>query len=132
MLPGIFKCVQYIRAISATITLFWGMLLVFLSPFIIVMRVIALMKQMKHANAIIASEEQFIQEMRDYFAYTQSLEQNKGVDLDILTAQGGVLFENSYAKAVLSKGESAAQDGLRKKIEQFGPNGEILRGYNTG
>jgi len=63
--------------------------------------------------------------MRDYFAFTQALEENESVDLTTL-ASG-----NTYANAVLSKGEQAAQTELRRGVAQIAANGEIIKRYKT-
>jgi hypothetical protein len=64
--------------------------------------------------------------MKDYFAYTQAIENNKNINLDQLTQQGSKLFENTYAQAVLNKGEGAAQADLRQSVVAISTNGEII------
>jgi hypothetical protein len=73
--------------------------------------------QIKEANEIEASGNSAIEYLRAYFAYTQAVEKNEGVDLTSLTAQGGALFENKYAQRVMDGGADAARNGLRQTIE---------------
>lgn len=104
----------------------------FIGPFRTIARIITRLTQMKKANEIIASDSQAIQEMRDYFAYTQVMEkQAANVDLAKLAEQGGALFENTYARAVIEKGKDTAQADLRNSVVKIAANGEIIRGFNT-
>jgi hypothetical protein len=97
---------------------------------ITIVRLIKKKKQMAQADDIIASDERILQEMRDYFAYTQTMEKNKGIDLARLVAQGSELYDNTYARAVLDKGEKEAQADLRQSVVTIGKNGEIIRNFN--
>jgi hypothetical protein len=99
------------------------------SPIITIVRFVKRAKQIRQCNEIIADEMRTIQEMRDYFEYTQAMEQSASIDLAKLAKQGGKLFDNSYASAVLSKGEQAAQAQLRQSVVQIAANGEIIRGF---
>jgi len=98
------------------------------SPIITVVRFFKRVNQIKQCDQILEEDASIIQELRDYFAYTQEMEQQGGVDLSTLVMnQGGSLFNNSYAQAVLSKGEQAAQAELRQGAVQIAANGEIVR-----
>lgn len=98
-------------------------------PFVAIYRIVVLWNQSKQAKEIMASDARALQEMRDYFAYTQTMESNEGVDLASLAAQGGVLFDNTYAKNVIEQGEQAAQAQLRRSVVTISENGEILRSF---
>jgi len=98
-------------------------------PFVAIYRIVVLWKQSKQAKEIMASDARALQEMRDYFAYTQTMENNEGVDLASLAAQGGALFDNTYAKNVMEQGEQAAQAQLRRSVVTISENGEILRSF---
>ncbi|MCL2645912.1 MAG: hypothetical protein FWD61_02780 [Phycisphaerales bacterium] len=100
------------------------------SPLITLFRFLKRMGQISQANRIIENDSRVLREMRDYFAYTQTMENNKGVDLTTLASQGSALFDNSYAQSVLKKGEKAAQAELRKGVVQIAANGEIVRSFD--
>ena len=96
-----------------------------------VVRFIKRINQIKQCDEIIASDERALQEMRDYFAYTQVMEKKAAsIDLAKLADQGGELFNNTYAQSVMKNGEKAAQEGLRKNVTQFAANGEIIRSFD--
>jgi len=40
-----------------------------------------------------------------------------------------MLFENTYAQAILNKGEKAAQAELRESVVTISANGEIVRTF---
>jgi len=104
--------------------------LFFLGIPISIYRYIKRKNQIKQCDEIIASDSGILQEMRDYFAYTQAMENNNGVDLARLAEQGSELFENTYAQAVLSKGEQEAQAELRQSVVTISANGEIIRSFD--
>jgi len=79
----------------------------------------------KQFEEIIASDSHALEQMRDYFAFTQALEENEEVDVATLAA------DNTYANAVLSRGEQAAQTELRQGVAQIAANGEIIKRYNV-
>jgi len=100
-------------------------------PFITLYGFIKRHKQIKQADEIIADDERILQEMRDYFAYTQVIEKQAGaIELAKLAGQGGELFNNTYAKSVLKDGEQAAQTRLRQGAVQIAANGEIIRSFD--
>jgi len=102
-----------------------------IAPFRTVIKIVTRVHQIKQANQIVANDSQALQEMRDYFAYTQVMEkQAASVDLAKLVDQGGELFENTYARAVLDKGEQTAQTELRNSVVQIAANGEIIRNFD--
>ena len=101
-----------------------------ISPVVTIYRIIKFTKEIKQCDEIIASDSRTIQEMRDYFAYTQAMEENEDIDLATLASEGSELYNNSYAQNVLSKGEQAAQAQLRQGVVQIAANGEIIRSFN--
>ena len=111
----------------------YGGVILFLvcAPIITIKNHIKRFTQIKQADEIIASDAIALREMRDYFAYTQVMEkQSDALDLAKLTGQGSELYDNTYAKAVLGKGEKAAQAELRKSVVQIAANGEIIRSFD--
>jgi len=100
------------------------------APVVTVVKIFKRVHQIKQASEIIASDSRTLQEMRDYFAYTQAMENNKGVDLAKLAEQGSELFNNTYAQAVLNKGEKEAQAELRQSVVTISANGEIIRNFD--
>jgi len=105
---------------------------IIVSPIITIYRLISRFKQEKQCEEIVASDSSVLQEMRDYFEYTQAMERNvsSGIDLATLADQGGELYNNSYAQTVLQKGEKVAQAELRKGVVQIAANGEIIRSFD--
>jgi hypothetical protein len=100
------------------------------SPIISIYRFIKRINQIKQCDEIIANDERTLQEMRDYFAYTQVIEKQAGaVDLAKLANQGGELFNNTYAQSVMKNGEKAAQAELRQSVVTISANGEIIRSF---
>jgi len=86
------------------------------SPVMTIYRFIKRFKEIKKDDEIIASYSRVLQKMKDHFEYTQVMEKSAGVALAKLTEQGSELFGNTYAKAVLDKGEKEAQAELRQSI----------------
>jgi hypothetical protein len=56
-------------------------------------------------------------------------QQKDDVDLAKLAGQGSELYNNTYAQAVLSKGEKVAQSDLRRSVIRIAANGEIIRSF---
>ena len=102
-----------------------GMIRIILAPITAVLRFIGRYQRLKQLDKIIASDSDALQQMQDYFAYTQALEENESVDLTTFAT------DNAYANAVLSKGEQAAQTELRRGVAQIAANGEIIKRYNV-
>ena len=99
----------------------------FIFPVTAIIDTVTILRQMKLANAVIASDAQTLQETQDYLDYNQVIEkQDDGVELTELVELGGALCENTYAIAVLSKDERSARIELRKKMEQTISNGEVI------
>ena len=115
---------------SVTSALFIAICLIVVSPIITIYRLVKRIIQIKRCDKIIASDSHTLQEMRDYFAYTQAMENNKGVDLAKLIEQGSELSDNTYAQAVLNKGEQAAQAELRQSVVTISKNGEIIKKFD--
>jgi hypothetical protein len=107
-----------------------GFIMIIVSPIMSIVRFVKRINQIKQCDAILAEDAQILQNMRDYFEYTLTMEKSGGVSLDSLVSQGGQLFENTYARSVASKGEAAAQSELRQGAVQIAANGEIVRGMD--
>lgn len=107
-----------------------GIISIIVSPIISIYRFVKRIRQIKEADEIIESDARILQGMRDYFAYTQTMENNKGVDLATLAGQGSELYNNTYAQAVLNKGEKEAQAELRQSVVTISENGEIIRSFD--
>ena len=85
-------------------------------------------KLMAELDEILEQDAECLQNLRDYFEYTMVMEKaGDGKDFAALTAEGGDLFDNSYARTVNAKGEQAAQAELRNSAFQIAANGEIIR-----
>jgi len=113
---------------------FFGLLaplvLIWVSPILTIMNFVRRSSQVQQSDQIIASDSSTLREMRDYFAYTQIMEEKRDrMDLEKLASQGGALFDNSYARAVINNGEAAAQAGLRESVVTISANGEIIRSF---
>ena len=107
-----------------------GGVMILISPIMSIVRFVKRINQIKQADEILESDARILQEMRDYFAYTLTMEKNAGFDLATLASQGSVLYGNTYANAVMSKGESTAQAELRQGAVQIAANGEIIRSFD--
>ena len=107
-----------------------GTIMIVVSPIMSIVRFVKRINQIKQAEEILAADARILQEMRDYFEYTLTMEKSAGVDLATLANQGGTLFGNTYAQAVLTKGEQAAQAELRQGAVQIAANGEIIRSFD--
>ena len=107
-----------------------GVIMIIVSPIMSIVRFKRRFDQIKQCDEILESDARVLQEMRDYFAYTQAMERNAGVSLESLVNQGGELFQNSYAQSVMQKGEQGAQAALREGAVQIAANGEIVRTFD--
>jgi len=107
-----------------------ALFMIFVSPIITIYRFVIRLKQIKQAGEIISTDERILQEMSDYFAYTQTLEKNTGVDLANLAGEGGELFNNTYAQSVLKNGEKAAQAELQQSVVTISANSETIRNFD--
>jgi hypothetical protein len=108
-----------------------ALFMMFVSPIIAIYQFVKRTNQIKRAEKIIESDSHALQEMRDYYAYTQVMERNAstGIDLAAMASSGGELFNNSYANSVMQNGEQKAQAGLRQSVVSISENGEILRSF---
>ncbi len=107
-----------------------GFAMIIVAPFRTIIKIVTRLRQIKEMNQIVANDALAVEEMKAYFAYTQVIEANKGVELATLVGPGGALVENKYAKAVLSNGESAAQTNLRSEVKQIFDNNEKLKDFS--
>lgn len=86
-------------------------------------------KYIIQTSGFIKSDTTALREMADYMAYTQIMSRNQGVDIETLMAEGNELAGNTYAQAVKTNGEQAAQDSVRNAAVSFNEHGEIVRGF---
>lgn len=84
---------------------------------------------LKRTQGFIESDSAALQQMRDYMQYTLVRNQNKGVDLEDLMHEGSELYNNTYAQAVRTNGEAAADAALRQATTRIAENGEIIRDF---
>lgn len=84
---------------------------------------------LKKTSGFIESDSAALQQMKDYMEYTLVRSKNKGVDLDSLMNEGSELYNNSYAQAVRTNGEEAADAALRQATTRIAENGEIIRDF---
>jgi hypothetical protein len=99
------------REISFFIALGWTLVmaifpLLFKSlagPIIPLIKIFEYTKNMKTAESTVADDTDLLRKLADYYAYTQYIEKH-GNDMNLakLTEQGGVLYNNEYANAVLN------------------------------
>ena len=116
--------------VGGLVPAFMGLFKILIAPIRTAIKVITRVHQINQANQIMASDSQALQEMRDYFTYTQTMQNKRGVDLAKLAAQGSELYNNTYARAVLDKGEQTAQAELRQSVVTISANGEIIRNFD--
>jgi|GEM_PF-2019681 len=110
--------------------LFVAVFLTLVSPIISIYRFVERVRQIKQADEIIANDERALQQMRDYFEYTQIMEKSTGIDLAKLVEQDSELYGNTYAQSVLKNGEEAAQTELRQGAAQITANGEVIKNFD--
>jgi len=108
----------------------WLLLGWFSGPIVPIVRIRKRVNQVRQCDEIILNDSSFLSEMRDYFAYSQAMEDNKGANLTDLVHQGSELYDNAYAKAVMQKGERTAQIELRRGAIHIAANGEIIRSFS--
>jgi len=121
---------EYGCVFGIVVFIFWYFVGGMGGPIVPLVRFFRQRKREEKFQEIITSETRVLQEMRDYYAYTQAMEENKGVDLATLASQGSELYNNTYAQNVLSKGKEAAQAELRQGVVQIAANGEIIRSFD--
>lgn len=81
-------------------------------------------------NGFIESDQNALQQMKDYMEYTMIRNQNRGVDLETLLNQKSELADNSYARMVQNQGEEQAEANLRSCVASINENGEIIRTFH--
>ena len=84
---------------------------------------------LKSTSTAIEDDSAALVQMRDYMEYTKVTLANKGVDLQSLMHEGSQLYNNSYAHAVATSGEAAADAQLRRCVTTIAENGEIIRSF---
>ena len=82
-------------------------------------------------SSFIKSDSDALRAMEDYMQYTLVRNRNVGVDLSSLMAEGGELYNNSYARNVAQNGEEAAENTIREYVTSINENGEIIRAYSA-
>jgi len=103
-------------------------LTILLSPIGTTRKIVSRIIQLRQATAILANDQQALEAMRAYYEYTQFIEKYKG-GVDFVKHAREELKDNSYAKAIVDKGEESAQRELRKSVIQIATNGEIIRSF---
>lgn len=93
----------------------------------IVLSIIYLIK----TSGFIKSDERSLRIMADYMEYTLVRNNNQGVDLGSLMAEGGQLQHNSFARSVATQGEEAAEGLVRNSVMSINANGEIIRSFTA-
>lgn len=83
------------------------------------------------ANKAIKSDKEAIKELQDFMVYMDVRARNPREDISKLMQEGGELFNNSYAKLLIEKGEEVADQMLRVATTRIAENGEIIRTFVT-
>ena len=83
------------------------------------------------ANKAINSDKQAIRELQDFMVYMDVRARKPKEDIAKLMQEGGELFNNSYAKLLVEKGEEVADQMLRVATTRIAENGEIIRTFVT-
>jgi len=92
------------------ITMFFLLLKSLIGPLIPLLKIEDYTMNMKTAMSEITKGTKLLGKMSDYYQYTQYVEEHgNNMNLAKLTEQGGELFNNKYAKAVLQIGKEDAQ-----------------------
>lgn len=86
---------------------------------------------LKKTQGFIESDTEALNQMRAYMEYTLVRSNNKGVDLEDLMNEGSELYNNSYAQAVRTNGEEAADAALRQATTMINERGEIIRDFRA-
>lgn len=86
-------------------------------------------KYLKETSGFIESDSEALRQMEEYMEYTRVRNQNKGVDLETLMAQGSELYNNSFAQMVRERGEAAATEEISRAATRIAANGEIIRDF---
>ncbi len=110
---------------------------IFISLFIGVLKCIYLtfrntidyISYLKRTEGFIESDSAALHQMEEYMEYTRVRNQNKGVDLETLMAQGSELYNNSFAQLVRERGEEAATEEIARATTRIAANGEIIRDF---
>jgi len=106
----------------------WGLIGILLGPLVPVYKIWIRVQQTIRLENIVIEEEETLRFMRDYYEYTIVIEgADNSDDFEELTSMGGVLFNNTFARSVIRKGEDAAHLRLRKGVVRIAANGEIIR-----
>lgn len=81
------------------------------------------------ANKAIKSDKDALKEIQDFMTYMAVKANNKNADIAKLMQEGGELYNNSYARMLVEKGEEAADAMLRVATTRIAENGEIIRTF---
>lgn len=83
------------------------------------------------ANKAIESDKEALKEIQDFMTYMDVRARKPHEDIAKLMQEGGELFNNSYAKLLVEKGEEVADQMLRVATTRIAENGEIIRTFVT-
>ena len=101
------------------------------APVITAKKIIQGLVYLTKTEKALKNDSEALKQMKDYMEYTQVMSQNAGVSLDSLMGQGSQLYNNSYAQAVRSQGEEAAEAMLRRSATTIAENGETIRNFKA-
>lgn len=99
------------------------------APYNTVKKIVQCIIYLRKTSAALVDDQAALRDMKDYMEYTLVRSQNKGVDLETLMGQDSALYNNSYANAVRTQGEEAADARLRQCTTTIAENGEIIRNF---
>ena len=85
--------------------------------------------ELDELDYIVKSDTDILQNMRDYYAYLQTLAKVPDFDLSTMASQGNQLFGNTFAQSILQNGEEAALSNIRQGAVKIAANGEIIRNF---
>ena len=83
------------------------------------------------ANKAINSDKEALKELQDFMTYMDVRARKPHEDIAKLMQEGGELYNNSYAKLLVEKGEEVADQMLRVATTRIAENGEIIRTFVT-
>jgi len=109
--------------------IFHVIVIVFKCIWVTITNTIDYIKYLKETDGFIESDRAALEQMREYMEYTRVRNQNKGVDLETLMAQGSELYNNSFAQMVRDRGEEAATEEISRAATRIAANGEIIRDF---
>lgn len=109
----------FIDLIKAVFIAIWGT----------IKKIFTYTKYIIKTSGFIKSDSKALKEMADYMQFTQVMESNPDADLAELMAEGGVLHDNEFAKAVAAEGAEQAEAALKESTARANENGEVIRKF---